>query len=127
MPWWRVDLEEIKEVSSVNIYMQLRGKEFNKSIRVTDDNVFIGKIHGKPVLNKRPVLYNNFPLIIGISKDNRNWEYTSVYETSKAVPLHVKFETPQRLRYLKIIASGYCRLCLNEVEIFSPTSPKPLR
>ena len=119
-PWFEIDLQKVSSVGSVVITTSLQGEEEDKIILYFKENVVATDINGIFVFRKVPILFNRLPLVIAISKDEQNWEFAKVDHIERDVPLTVQFEEPRRIRYIRIIADGTCRLCLNEVEVYPP-------
>ena len=57
---------------------------------------------------------NTFP----ISSDHQAWASALVNNTDKNQPLKIKLAQPTIVRYIRIMAHGRGRLCLNEVEVY---------
>lgn len=119
-PWFQIDLEEVSTVGSIVITASLKGYEEDKMVLSFKENVAATAVNGIFLFKKIPVLFNGLPLIIAVSRDDEHWEYAAIRDFQKDVPHIIKFEEPVETRYIKIFASGTCRLCLNEVEVYPP-------
>jgi hypothetical protein len=122
VPWWEVDLLRPESIGSVIIYASLQGKETNKIIFHTLDGLKISTGYDFFVLEEKPVNFNQLPLTVAVSIDGKQWESAQITELHKDMPIIIKPEKPITARYIRIIASGECRLCLNEVEVYPPSA-----
>lgn len=119
-PWWEVDLLRSETIGSIIIHTSLQGKENNKILFYSLDSLKVSDDYGFFLLEEQPVNFNQLPLTLAISVDGKNWESSQITEFRKDQPLIIKPEQPVTARYIRIIASGECRLCLNEVEVYPP-------
>lgn len=119
-PWWEVDLGSLQTFNEVAVFMQLQGYAHDKMLSYFSDNVALTHESGVLVYKKIPVLFNNTPLTIVVSDDRRNWDGVTVKHTDANSPLRIRFKKPVEARYVRISASGKCRLSLNEVAVYPP-------
>lgn len=91
-PFWIIDLHDTYFIGSILIYESRFGDQWNRR-----------------------------PLEVAISTDLKQWqELGSIQDRIREKPLKLTLEEPQRARYLRIKATGLCRLSLDEVEILAP-------
>ncbi|MEW6076924.1 MAG: hypothetical protein AB1724_03845 [Thermodesulfobacteriota bacterium] len=119
-PWFKIDLGKVSTVGSIVITATLKGYEENKMFLYFNDNAAATEIDGIFLFTQVPVLFNNLPLILAISIDDKNWQYTRIDNFEPDAPNRFQLAQPADIRYVKVIASGTCRLCLNEVEVYPP-------
>ena len=119
-PWFQVDLKKVTPIGSIRLTASLRGYEEDKMILYFYENVAAAGIDGIFVFRKVPVLFNKLPLLVALSRDGKNWQYAEVDGLTADVPRTIRLAEPAAARYVRIIAAGTCRLCLNEVEVYPP-------
>jgi len=91
-PYWIIDLHDTYSIGSILIYESLAGDKWNRK-----------------------------PLEVSKSFDLKQWQgLGSISDSAREMPLKLILEEPQRARYLRIKATGLCRLSLDEVEILAP-------
>jgi hypothetical protein len=91
-PFWVVDLHRPEQIDSIVIFE-----------------------------NRQSPSWNVRPLIVAFSDDQKNWRTAaSITNENPANPLRLEFTVPQKVRYVKLRATGTCNLALDEVEIFPP-------
>ncbi len=123
-PWLEIDLLQPQPIGSIVIYTDLQGLETGNIVWYTQDSVRISEDYDFLVFEKAPVTFNLLPLMISVSSDHAHWETTEIYSLTKKKPLMIQPEKPVTARYIRVAASGKCRLCLNEVEIYPPLPDK---
>ncbi len=119
-PWFQIDLEKVSTVGSIVIATSLQGYEEDKMILSFKESVAATALNGIFLFKKIPVLFNGLPLVIAVSRDAKNWEFAKIDALPQEAPHKIQFMEPLEIRYVRIIASGTCRLCLNEVEVYPP-------
>ncbi len=119
-PWLEIDLLHPQPVGSIVLYADLQGLETNNIVWYTQDSVKIAREYDFLIFEKSPVAFNLPPLTISVSADHTHWETTQLHGLIKGKPLTIRPQNPLTARYIRITASGECRLCLNEVEIYPP-------
>lgn len=119
-PWWEVDLQKPEKISTITLYTSLQGEVHDKMIVYFPDNHRATLHKGSLTLVKTPVLFNHLPLTIAVSTDHEHWQTTSINSLKKDKARTIKLDPPIGARYVKIRASGKCRLSFNEVEIYPP-------
>jgi hypothetical protein len=88
-PFWIIDLHDAHTIGSIVIYESRSGDKWNQR-----------------------------PLDIAISSDLKHWrDVGSISNPISEKPLKLIIEEPRSARYLRIKATGLCRLSLDEVEI----------
>jgi hypothetical protein len=95
-PWWTVDLAQPKRIGAIKLYE--RGIGLNQNAR---------------------------PLRIGLSKDKKTWETTTIKSEpglGNPSPVTVVFDKPEVARYIMISAAGRCRLVFDEIEVYPPVN-----
>ena len=117
-PWWEVDLKQIETIDSIVIHMSLQGEEHDKILNYTVDNMNPVWQGGLSIYWKKPVMFNRLPLTVATSTDHESWEAFQVNSVDKRFPVTLKTTAPKPIRYIRIIAAGKSRLCLNEVEVY---------
>jgi hypothetical protein len=91
-PFWVIDLHDTHTIGSIVIYESRAGDKWNRR-----------------------------PLDVAISSDLKHWRNVgSISNPISENPLKLIIEEPQSARYLRIKATGLCRLSLDEVEILPP-------
>lgn len=90
-PFLAIDLHHVQKVHSIFLYESINNKESNVRL-----------------------------LTIASSVDGTQWHNIANIESSfnRSNPARIILDTPISARYIKIQASGYCNLRLNEVEIY---------
>lgn len=118
-PWWEVDLTRPEQISTIKIFYTLQGEHYDKFMLDFSDSYDI-KFYpsGIPVAKTEAVAFNLSPLTIGISSDYKNWDYAVTEITDNHETLTIQPEKPITGRYIRIAATGECRLCLDEVEVY---------
>ncbi|MDY6906504.1 MAG: hypothetical protein SWH61_17670 [Thermodesulfobacteriota bacterium] len=120
-PWWEVDLRKPEKISKIVLYTSLQGEEYDKMIVYYPDNFRTILHKGSFALEKKPVFFNCLPLTIAVSTDHEHWQAAQLHAVRNDAPITIQpAEEPITARYIKITASGKCRLSLNEVEIYAP-------
>ncbi|MFZ5563893.1 MAG: hypothetical protein ACOZBW_07550 [Thermodesulfobacteriota bacterium] len=117
-PWWEVDLKQVETIDSIVIHVSLQGEEYDKIFSYTVDNMAPVWQGGISVYWKKPVMFNRLPLTVATSTDHENWEAFLIRDMDKRFPVTLKTTHPKPVRYIRIIAAGKSRLCLNEVEVY---------
>ena len=118
-PWWELDLTRPEQISTIKIYYTLQGEQYDKFMLDFSDSFDIKFcLSGIPVAKSKAVRFNALPLRIGVSTDYENWDYAVIHNTDGRQPLIIQAEKPITARYLRIVAAGKCRLCLDEVEVY---------
>ena len=66
--------------------------------------------------------FNNRPLHIALSTDGQQWQTVATVTASvkRNEPVHIEIEKEQTARYVRLQATGYCGLRLDEVEVYGP-------
>lgn len=121
-PWLEIDLLKPQAIGTIVIYADLQGLETDNIVWYTEDSVRIAGDYDFLVFEKAPVSFNLPPLLVSLSLDHAHWETAAIDSMIKKMPLTIRPEKPVMARYLRINASGTCRLCLNEVEVFPDLS-----
>ncbi|MDY6824895.1 MAG: hypothetical protein SWH68_14030 [Thermodesulfobacteriota bacterium] len=121
-PWWMVDMGAVREIGEVAVYMALKGYVYDTMLSYFRDNISLAHASGVLVFKRLPVLFNNPPITIAVSRDKRHWEKMKVETLGAAPCLRINFPEPLAARYIRISASGQCRLALNEVLVYPPAA-----
>jgi hypothetical protein len=119
---WELDLKQIQEIESVVIHMRLQGEQNDKILSYTPGNIDPIWRKGVLIFRKRPEMFNRLPLVVAISTSRFGWKVVLVEKADTQHPMVLKLEQPEPARYIRILASGQSRLCLNEVEVYPPPS-----
>lgn len=117
-PWWEVDLKQPENIGRIVLYASVQGGEIDRLIGFFPDNTEWVMNSGRFCYNKIPVHYNRLPLVIAVSENRINWRFAFIDRMDKHSPLRIMLKEPVTARYLRIIATKPCRLCLDEVEIY---------
>jgi hypothetical protein len=93
-PYWQVDLFETQPIQKIILYGAQEYKNHNRR-----------------------------PLIVSVSNDSIKWQkVSSIQNQNQNQQIQIEFKDPISARFIKVSASGYSRLSLDEVEVYPPVN-----
>ncbi|MGB5616556.1 MAG: YfhO family protein [Desulfobacterales bacterium] len=93
-PYWYVDLHRPRAIGSLVLYE-----------------------------NKRKQHWNKRPLLVGLSDNGKKWRTAAVISNSDgSSKLTVNFKPVENARFVLLQSAKYCRLALDEIEVYPPSN-----
>ena len=92
-PYWYVDLNRPRDIGSLVLYENRRTKHANQR-----------------------------PLLVGLSDNGKEWRTATVIrQSARGSKLTVSFEPVEKARFLLVQSANFCRLAIDEIEIYPPS------
>ena len=91
-PYWYVDLHQPRAIGSLVLYENRQKQHWNKR-----------------------------PLFVGLSDNGKNWRTAAVINSNdESSEITVNFKPVQNARFILLQSAKYCRLAIDEIEVYSP-------